>query len=1463
MKCAHFLTDFGRMLGVGLEQDQDAPGKRGELWKSKDSSVSELSVSVTNDYQNECHEKSLIVETKSSSRRFPTQDIRQLALSVHDYLRQLIDEAVQERESSDMVREILHHWTVAKTMCLNFVGHVDTLPRIREYIFGETVQPLVLIGESGSGKSTVMGQAAIFASQLLSSGDKRIQSTVMVRFCGHTYDSQRSHRLISSLAEQFLCAADREPTGLWPWHKEAKRLLGDVMMNGDYRGLLVVFVDAINELGSAENLDDFLDWLPARIANNVKVIVSCESEGPTLERLRQKVTNQANVIQLGQLSVEHCMQFLNSLLERSEGKLTDEQLTLIEHAFAHCQLPLYVHLLHDIFSRWISFLDLPMQVLEGTAEKCAVYKFKSLEETRGSALTSNALGFLVAEPDGLSDCEMEDLLSLNDDVLKEISGARGVLSISRCPSITWIRLRDELGSYLAVGNAGGLGVVRFAHRSLARIAETRYAKSPSSKTSLHSQIADYFLGTAGPGLHDTTTRDRQRRSQRNIPDAPLFFNRCSEMSIPNYRKLDLLPLHLHRSGRFRELFELVYFNFDWIYAKLVARSTQELLTDFRMVKDPEANMVAEAIVLSEPTLAKKPRLLGVELKGRLFAYYATHDRIRSLIDQCDGAAMTLCPLVPLRTTFAPAGATLQKVVSVSGVSSLTGFTVKENTGRLMLAQKAACDMRMRVWDVTSGERQADVVLTSGSDVFLSPDGKFGNVFKENTLRIYHLESGDLYAEVECGPGSVNCTASTGKYFAFGFDQAPGPAVVDLENGFLLRRLQYRTRSLAISHDLNYFACNSNETLAIHTLPLFERKATILLSAVAEKIVFSKEPGAVNVYAMLGDRSLQVVTFQILKRTGSTQTMFQDFDLKDFKLSHNHNDLRIIVCLSRSLYVLTVSKSQKTTSRKLEVDHSSLDTEHSKVFIEAGFSMDDRLIMAIRGPYLDLWDASSAQLIRVLSFSEAPLVRLHLLETMNTALTIGSDFFVCLWNLDRLTTKQVAGTNRVIHGEVRHIAAATTADKFICAGASDCMLALGSLDSEKLEYIADSSNDFGAGSTLEYVAISNAGNYAITRTTMAELTGAAGNHSVTPKNLIINEEMVVEREDVVWDLTGCRRPIYRVGNSINAVFSSDESKVAFTVFAGKTSPDGQRSASEIVVFDLEKRKRAPNENKFLVHLPAEKAIAKTVFADDCSFLAYALNSSDGNNNCHQLGVYSFEKFWPGLHYVNGAELLDDNPCNNGICTNAHSDKKTDNVVLVDVRAVKDAVFLITVVVESLTPGTLQKPLQDTHDAQRRLAVLYDVRGNSVLNRIEPFLLPFSDVESTVMLQHGQTFVDNKCNVFKVDNTCESQHTRHVGQLELDVRSSHDVCFVLDGRYAVAMVGDGAELVLVRTEDGQEKGRLETHCRATVIAACAGGRSVLVGCEDGRIMAFMVVLEEADPVAGLLRKHHLSHLRENLI
>jgi hypothetical protein len=103
-----------------------------------------------------------------------------------------------------------------------------------------------------------------------------------------------------------------------------------------------------------------------------------------------------------------------------------------------------------------------------------------------------------------------------------------------------------------------------------------------------------------------------------------------------------------------EAFSEVYFNIEWLRAKLAALGFDDLLDDFYMCKENnlEVNAVYEALRLSEKALSSShgqqtEKLLSTELTGRLLPYYGLYENITSLIDQCDRTCMSLNPIVPI------------------------------------------------------------------------------------------------------------------------------------------------------------------------------------------------------------------------------------------------------------------------------------------------------------------------------------------------------------------------------------------------------------------------------------------------------------------------------------------------------------------------------------------------------------------------------------------------------------------------------------------------------------------------------------------------------------------------------------------------------------------------------------------------------------------------------------------------
>ena len=110
---------------------------------------------------------------------------------------------------------------------------------------------------------------------------------------GTSPNSSNIYKLLYSLSNQLAYVTDKYRYKIPKDYKGLKAYFKDLLQNGKFTGIVIIFIDAINQLSPAYNAHS-LDWLPLKIAKNVKVIVSCitgEKE-QVYQKLRSKMTNQ-------------------------------------------------------------------------------------------------------------------------------------------------------------------------------------------------------------------------------------------------------------------------------------------------------------------------------------------------------------------------------------------------------------------------------------------------------------------------------------------------------------------------------------------------------------------------------------------------------------------------------------------------------------------------------------------------------------------------------------------------------------------------------------------------------------------------------------------------------------------------------------------------------------------------------------------------------------------------------------------------------------------------------------------------------------------------------------------------------------------------------------------------------------------------------------------------------------------
>ncbi|ESP05331.1 hypothetical protein LOTGIDRAFT_96949, partial [Lottia gigantea] len=178
--------------------------------------------------------------------------------------------------------------------------------------------------------------------------------------------------------------------------------------------------------------------------------------------------------------------------------ITPKQMMMVRYVFNKCSAPIFVKLLASELKSVASYdeidiLKLPIDISDGMD-----VLLTKLEEKHGKTFVGKCLGSIAASKSGLSDCEINDILSLEESVLNEIY-TEYQPPLRRVTPAHWLYLKESLEGFICSFDSDGVQVNMLKHDGLIQIITDRYLRRDKSKTLLHSVLADYFLGTWSDG----------------------------------------------------------------------------------------------------------------------------------------------------------------------------------------------------------------------------------------------------------------------------------------------------------------------------------------------------------------------------------------------------------------------------------------------------------------------------------------------------------------------------------------------------------------------------------------------------------------------------------------------------------------------------------------------------------------------------------------------------------------------------------------------------------------------------------------------------------------------------------------------------------------------------------------------------------------------------------------------------
>jgi nephrocystin-3 len=369
-------------------------------------------------------------------------------------------------QSDPLDRDAADHETFAQSRARVYIGREEYFRELDEHVRGDG-QPLVITGESGSGKS------ALLSNWALKFRKEHPGDFLLVHFIGASSFSSDWAAMLRRIMGEFKRKFDiRQEIPDKP--DELRSAFANWLSMVSAKGRVILIIDALNQLEDRDGAPDLV-WLPPVIPANVRMLLST-LPGKPLNTIKKRSWQIMSVEPLSEnerklFIEEYLKQYTKSLRPDLAREIVSKEQTAN---------PLYLQALleelrlfgrHEELEKHVrgyleakSIPDLFMKILE---------RYEEDYESERPELVRDVMTCLWASRRGLQESELIDILGSEKKPL---------------PHAVWTPL------YLAAEHSliNRSGLINFSHEYFREAVLSKYIQSDTDNTAIHHRLSIYF-----------------------------------------------------------------------------------------------------------------------------------------------------------------------------------------------------------------------------------------------------------------------------------------------------------------------------------------------------------------------------------------------------------------------------------------------------------------------------------------------------------------------------------------------------------------------------------------------------------------------------------------------------------------------------------------------------------------------------------------------------------------------------------------------------------------------------------------------------------------------------------------------------------------------------------------------------------------------------------------------------------